>query len=133
MLWVLCVMPLCGAQGGTAEEIPAAIDGIFARYVQLGKDVGEVLGKVHDKQSAAETVAALRALLPRVGDARREIGGIDKLQPDVAKAVSAKYERAMREAWGKAFDGIYRLQREKCYEEVTFFRAFSILCSLLDS
>lgn len=130
---VLCVVAIGGVRGEAAGAVPAEVDAIFARYVQLGKDVGEVLGKVRDKQSAAESVAALQAILPRVGDSRREIGGIDKLRPDVAKAVSAKYERVMREAWGKAFDGIYRLQRARCYEEVAFFRAFSILCSLLDS
>lgn len=132
---MLCAMPVGEAReaAATEEVLPTAIDGIFARYVQLGKDIGEVLGKVHDKQSAAATVTALQAILPRVGDVRRELGGIDKLQPDVAKAVSAKYERAMREAWGKAFDGIYRLQKVRCYEEVAFFRAFSILCSLLDT
>lgn len=129
---LLCAVPVVGIRGETvgANE---KIDAVFSRYIQLGKDLTEVLDKVKDKKSAAENTAALREILPRVGELRREIGSIDKLRPEDAKEVSAKYERGMRETWGKVFAGIYRLQRERCYEEISFFRAFSILCSLLDS
>lgn len=129
LLWVVPVVGIHGETVGATEKI----DAVFSRYIQLGKDLTEVLDKVKDKKSAAENTAALQEILPRVGEIRREIGSIDKLRPEDAKEVSAKYERSMRETWGNVFANIYRLQRERCYEEIPFFRAFSILCSLLDS
>ncbi len=116
-----------------AEEIPADMDAVFARYVKLGEDLGQVMVRVKDKESAEAENAALQALLPRVGESRREIGAITQLPPDLATEITRKYERSMREVWGRVYESIYRLQRVRCYESISFFRSFSLLCSLLGS
>ena len=116
-----------------AEDIPEETAGIFERYIDLGRDLSDVMESVKDRQSAEVAASKLNELLPRVGKSRREIGCISSLSPELAAQVIAVYEKPMRTVWGKVFDCIYRLQRVRCYECVPFFRSFSILCSLLDS
>ena len=124
------LVPQGYAQGqGTTEEISA----VFERYVRLGEDLSHILARVKDKQSAEAVAPELRAVLVRVGESRREINGISSLSPELVEEVTGKYERRMREAWGRVFDCMYRLQRVRCYGCVPFFSSFSLLCSLLDS
>ena len=129
-----CLLALLGLWAeAPAVELPMEVDGIFARYVKLGEELEDVMARVRDRSSADARSSALQALLARVGESRREIGALPRLSADVAEAVTSKYEKQMREVWGRVYESIYRLQRVRCYESVPFFRSFSILCSLLES
>ena len=91
-----------------------------------------MLASAKDAAGAEKAAPALQALLPRVMDSGRELKSISALSQEDSQHIRAKFERPMRGAWGKVYDEIYRLQKSRCYECVSFFRSFSILCSLLE-
>lgn len=109
-----------------------AMEEAFVHYVKLGEELAPILASAQDAAGAEKAAPALEALLPRVMDSGRELKSIPTLSEEDARRIRAKFERSMRETWGKVYDEIYRLQRVRCYECVPFFRSFSILCSLLE-
>ncbi len=115
-----------------ALGVDRPVDQIFVRYVKLGEELAPVLASAKDAAGAEKAAPALQALLPRVMDSGRELKSISALSQEDSQHIRAKFERPMREAWGKVYDEIYRLQKSRCYECVSFFRSFSILCSLLE-
>lgn len=133
VLMCFLVMAAVSTPQAYAQSAPEGISAVFERYICLGEDLGNVLAKVKDKQSAETAAPELQAMLVRVGESRREINDISSLTPELESEVTSRYERRMRETWGRVFDCIYWLQRVRCYECVSFFRSFSLLCSLLDS
>ena len=125
-LLALCAAPLCRG------EIPAALESALQRYIALPDALLPVLEAAQNKESAEKAAEDLSALLPRVYDARREIQALPKLAPTVAEEVRRKYETQMRTRWGKVYEHIFRLQRSRCYESVSFFKHFNTLCVMLE-
>lgn len=116
----------------TAFGVDHATEEVLSRYIKLGEELVPVLSAARDATGAEKAAPALQALLPRVMDSGRELKAVASLSEEDSRQLRAKFERPMRETWGKVYDEIYRLQRVRCYECVSFFRSFSILCSLLE-
>lgn len=127
-----CLVVVLFAWSAAAFGADEDVEQIFSHYVKLGEELAPVLASAKDADGARDAAPALQALLPRVMDSGRELRSISALNGADLKQIRAKFERPMRETWGRVYDEIYRLQRVRCYECVPFFRSFSILCSLLE-
>lgn len=119
-------LPVCAA------DLPAALDGAMQRYIALPDALLPVLEAARDKASADRAAEDLQALLPRVYEARQELRDITALSPSEQELVRRRYEMQMRTRWGKVFSHIFRLQRTRCYESVSFFKHFNTLCVMLE-
>ena len=112
--------------------IPTDIDKAFAAYTQLPEQLLPVLQNVKDKESADKSADALNAVLPQLFDLRTELTKITTLSPEVSAEVVRKYSNAMRQNWGKVYEEIFRLQKQRCYNSLSFFKQFQVLCMMLD-
>lgn len=130
---LVCGLAALGLLSGVAgaAEVPAELDAMFQRYVSLPDAILPVLTAARDKASADKMAPELEALMGRVSDSRRELLTVPALTDEVAEAVRRKYEAEMRSRWGKVYDEIYRLQRVRCYESISFFKQFITFCVLL--
>lgn len=65
-------------------------------------------------------------------DARNELQDIKQLSEADAAEVKERFEKPMREEWGKLYREIFRLQQAKCYESEEFFKLFNYMCLMLE-
>ena len=128
VVWVACG----GLAPAEAASIPPEVDGAMQRYVELADALLPALTVIKDQKTAEENAAGLQDMLSRVYDVRRDLKNIESLDPEVTKAVRAKYETKMRTGWGKVYEHIIRLQRAKCYGSVACLKQFQTLCLFLE-
>ena len=112
--------------------IPTNIDNAFASYTKLPEQLLPVLQNVKDKESADKSADALNAVLPQLYDLRTELTKITTLSPEVSAEIVRKYSHAVRQNWGKVYEEIFRLQKQRCYNSLSFFKQFQVLCMMLD-
>lgn len=115
-----------------AVDVPQSVDTAFRHYTDLPNMLLPVLEGVKDKESAEKAAPELQKLLAFVFDARRDLGKIDRLSPEVSAEVRRRYEQDMRSRWGKVFDHVYRLQKVKCYKSESFAKQFNTFCMMLE-
>ncbi len=115
-----------------AQAIPPMVDEAFAAYAALPSKLLPVLAKAQDRESAEAAAPELFALLPTVYDTRSALHRISNMGPQETQLVQQKYEKQMRQEWGKLFEHIYRLQRAQCYGSVPFFKQFQTMCLMLE-
>lgn len=114
-----------------ANGIPQEVDAAFAEYTALPDRLVPILDQARSKESATAQADALFKELPRIFDAKDRLEKIPALTPAVKKQVVAKYEKEMRNKWGKVYEHIFRLQDAKCYGSLPFFKQFQTMCNLL--
>ncbi len=129
--WALALAPLVAVQA-LAGEISPEVDAAFARYAALPSKLLPVLAQAKSQESADAAAPALYELLAEVYDARSALRRIPSLSAEETQQVQQKYERQLRQDWGKLFEEIYRLQRTRCYESLPFFKQFQTLCLMLE-
>ncbi|MDO5469852.1 MAG: hypothetical protein Q4F38_01005 [Akkermansia sp.] len=112
--------------------IPADIDNAFARYTQMPHELLPILRKAQDKESANAAATELNAVLPKLYELRSELTKISSLKPEVSAELVRKYSMTMRRNWGKVYEEIFRLQKQRCYDSLAFFKQFQVLCMMLD-
>ncbi len=115
-----------------AQAIPAKVDAAFAAYAALPSQLVPILSGVTDKASADTAAPRLQAALPSVYDARTALHHIPTLSQQETQLVQLKYEKQLRQEWGKLFEQIYRLQRQQSYGSIAFFKQFQTLCLMLE-
>lgn len=111
--------------------IPPETEHAFALYNELPALLVPVLESVTDKESADAAASRLNAVLPKVYDARSALQNIS-LTPETQMEIRQKYEQKMREDWGRVYSHIFRLQKNRCYLSLDFFKQFHALCLMLD-
>ncbi len=112
--------------------IPADVDKAFSNYVALPDTLIPILAEVKDKASADAAADKLYNELTKVYDTRSELQKIANLPPEVAEQLKQKYEKEMRTRWGEVYHHIFRLQKVRCYDSMSFFKQFRTLCMMLD-
>lgn len=112
--------------------IPEYIDQTFAQFTAIPEELYPILAGVTDRESADQATEALNALLPKVYDIRTELRNITELPVDVKTELLRKYEIPMRRNWGKVYEEIFRLQKVRCYDSLSFFKQFHALCMMLN-
>lgn len=114
------------------EVLPSHITDLFDSYVKLPDTLVPVLRSTNDKASATAAAPKLRAELEKLYAIRESLKKVSSLTPQQNELVRNRYEQAMRERWGKVYDEMFRLQREKCYGSAEFTRLYRIMCMMLD-
>ena len=84
-----------------------------------------------DKATAESAAVQLYDLLPEVYDLRTELQKIERLTPEEEAELQRKYGKKMQTEWGKAYEQIFRLEKENCYHSTAFFKQFRALCMML--
>ncbi len=128
--WMPVLLPAVLAVQATALE--PAVQQAFERYLAIPPAVLPVLQGVKDKATADAAVPKLKEALATVYDARDALKDIKQLSEADAAEVKERYEKPMREEWGKLYQEIYRLQQVKCYNSEEFFKLFSYMCLMLE-
>lgn len=128
--WMPVLLPAVLAVQATALE--PAVQQAFERYMAIPPAVLPVLQGVKDKATADAAAPKLKEALATVYDARDALKGIKQLSEADAAEVKERYEKPMREEWGKLYQEIYRLQQVKCYNSEEFFKLFSYMCLMLE-
>lgn len=128
--WMPVLLPAVLAVQATALE--PAVQQAFERYLAIPPAVLPVLQGVKDKATADAAAPKLKEALATVYDARDALKGIKQLSESDAAEVKERYEKPMREEWGKLYQEIYRLQQVKCYNSEEFFKLFSYMCLMLE-
>mgnify|MGYP003321761260 CR=1 FL=1 len=112
--------------------LPPAVEQAFERYMAIPAALLPVLEKVKDKATADAAAPQLQEALAAVYDARDALKEIKELSEADAAEVKARYEKRMREEWGRLYREIFRLQQAKCYNSEEFFKLFSYMCLMLE-
>ncbi|MBQ3143004.1 MAG: hypothetical protein IJB89_00635 [Akkermansia sp.] len=123
---------LSAAPLSAQDSLPSHITNLFDSYVKLPDSLVPVLRSVNDKDGATAAAPKLRAELEKLYAIRESLRKVSSLTPQQNELVRNRYERAMREQWGKVYTEMFRLQREKCYGSAEFTRLYRIMCMMLD-
>ena len=128
--WMPALLPAVLAVQAAALE--PAVQQAFERYMAVPAAVLPVLQGVKDKATADAAAPKLKEAMATVYDAREALKDIKQLSDADAAEVKARYEKPMREEWGKLYREIFRLQQVKCYNSEEFFKLFSYMCLMLE-
>ena len=126
-----CIAIVVYGLSTAAAAIPQEIEQAVTRYIKLAQDLSPLLEKIQDTESADAAAQPLYEMLPRVYDARTELGAIKFLSPEVQQEVIQKYGKTMQEEWGKVYKHIFRLEKTTGYYSLSFFKQFRALCMML--
>lgn len=129
--WMLPAL-LPGVVLACAQALEPAVAQAFERYMAIPAAMLPVLQKVKDKGTADAAAPELQKAMATVYDARNALQGIKALSEADAAEVKERYEKPMREEWGKLYREIFRLQQAKCYESEEFFKLFNYMCLMLE-
>ncbi len=108
------------------------LDELLQQHVKLGRDSAALLAQVTSRQSATQATPALRALIERFAVIGRTMNAHAALSDAEAQPLRQKYERPLRESWGKVYHEIYRIQKAQSYGSAEFVQTFQLFCKLLD-
>ena len=128
--WTPVMLPAVLAVQAAALE--PAVQQAFERYMAVPAAVLPVLQGVKDKATADAAAPRLKEAMATVYDAREAFKDIKQLSEADTAEVKARYEKPMREEWGKLYREIFRLQQVKCYDSEEFFKLFSYMCLMLE-
>ncbi len=126
------VLSLCAVQILHASTLPPEWDTALERYCELPAKLVPVLEQFTDTKTADEAAPKLNALLREVYDVCTALQTIKSLSEAQAADVKARYEKRMREEWGKVFSQIFRLQQAQCFQSSLFNQQFQLLGMMLD-
>lgn len=131
---IRCMLPalLAAVLLARTYALEPAVEQAFERYMAIPSAVLPVLQKVKDKASADTAAAELKQAMATIYDARNALQDIKQLSESDAAEVKARYEKPMREEWGRLYREIFRLQQVKCYESQEFLNLFSYMCLMLE-
>lgn len=111
--------------------IPQEIENVFESYIKLAQDLQPILAAAQDNESAEANALALYNILPRVYEARTELMKIENLPQQVQAELVQKYGKTMQTEWGKVYEHIFRLEKNNCYQSLSYFKQFRALCMML--
>lgn len=111
--------------------LPGRLEQAFESYISYPSTLVPVLESVQDQASADAAAPRLRREIERLYDLRSGLQGITSLTPDQQVVIKTRYERSMREQWGKVYEQIFRLQKARCYQSRDFSQLFRLLCMML--
>ncbi len=115
-----------------AYALEPAVAQAFERYMAVPTAMLPVLQKVKDKATADAAVPELQKAMAAIYDARNALQDIKQLSEADTAEVKERFEKPMREEWGKLYREIFRLQQAKCYESEEFFKLFNYMCLMLE-
>lgn len=115
-----------------APALEPAVEKAFEQYIAVPAALLPVLRQAQDTASADAAAPALQKAMAAVYDARDAMAGIKELSPADTAEAKSRYEKRMREEWGKLYKEIFRLQQSKCYSSVEFFKYFQYMCLMLE-
>lgn len=122
-------LPLCCAE----EELPPELDAAFARYTALPDTLLPLLQQVKNRDSAEQAAEPLRLQAVEVMKLSKELSAVKSLSPQQQQLILSKYERPMRDKWGKVYGEIFRIQSAHCFRSTAFAKSFQLLSMLLAS
>lgn len=125
---VAAALPAAWAQ---QEELPQSITAVFDAYCALPAALLPPLESATDKASADAAAPKLKAALEQLYDTRTKMQGLKELTPAQRTEVEKRYALTMRREWGKVYEQMFRLQREKCYGSAEFSRLYSVMGLML--
>ncbi len=114
------------------ESLPAHIRELFESYIALPNTLVPVLQSATDKQSADNTAPLLRDELKKLYGIRESLQKVPVLTPQQSEQVRKRYEREMREQWGKVYAEMFRLQQNRCYGSAEFAKVYKTMCLMLN-
>ncbi|MBQ8516589.1 MAG: hypothetical protein IJ498_03310 [Akkermansia sp.] len=114
------------------DSLPSHITELFDAYVDLPVTLVPVLRSVTDEKSATSAAPRLRVELTKLYHVREALKKVSSLTPQQSELVRKRYEKDMREQWGKVYTEIFRLRQQKCYGSSEFASLYRIMCMMLD-
>lgn len=104
----------------------------FDAYTAMPDVLEPILKSVTDTQSADAAAPRLQSALEQLYDTRSALQGIKELTPQQEQLILTRYERPMREKWGRVYAEVFRLQNKKCFNSPAFTRLFRIMNLMLN-
>lgn len=126
------ILSLCALPALHASTLPPEWEQAMVSYCELPAKLVPVLEQVTDTRTADEAAPKLHALLKDVYGVCTALQGIKSLSEAQAAEVRSRFEKQMREEWGKVFSQIYRLQQAQCFQSSRFNQQFQLLGMMLD-
>lgn len=114
------------------DALPGAITELFDAYVSLPDTLVPVLQSATDKHAADKAAPRLREELKKLFAIRESLQKVRSLTPKQNEQVRKRYEKDMREQWGKVYTEMFRLQRNRCYGSADFAREYKTMCLMLN-
>lgn len=118
-----------------AAPIPALPDNVeeaFKSYIGLPGLLVPIMQKAQDKTSADAAAEPLHKSLPAVYEAREKLHRMPRLTPEQTQQIRQKYALQMRKEWGRMYEEISRLQKERCYQSAALAEVFHLLCMMIE-
>lgn len=125
---LLAAMPVIAAEGALPKHVTDA----FEAYIALPNTLVPVLESAKDRKSADAAAPALKNELRKLYDTRTALQNVKTLDAGQKELVMKKYERPMRERWGRVYSQMFRLQNNKCFQSPEFAHLFQIMCLMLN-
>lgn len=129
---IISAVLLSAAPVFAQETLPAHITELFEAYVTLPNTLVPVLKSATDKESADKAAPRLREELKKLYGVRESLQKVSSLTPQQNEQVRKLYEKEMREQWGKVYEEMFRLQRNRCYGSAEFAGVYKIMCLMLN-
>ncbi len=129
---LLCVPSLLvlSSEARAAEQSP--YDHHIQSYIDFGNECSALLEKVTSKESAQSSVIELQKLSLRFTEIRKQLNALDVIPDENRDALFTKFEMPLRQAWGKVYSEIFRIQKAQSYGCNDFVKAFQVFCQLLN-
>lgn len=122
---------LCLPAAAQGQTLPPHITTVFDTYTALPDVLLPPLQAAKDKASADAAAPQLKAALEKLYDARAKMQGVNALTPEQKAEVEKRYGLKMRQQWGKVYEEMFRIQKEKCFGSAEFSRLYSIMGLML--
>lgn len=122
---------LCLPAAAQEQALPPQIASVFDTYTALPDVLLPPLRAAKDKASADAAAPQLKAALEKLYDARTQMQTLTSLSPAEKEAVEKHYGLKMRQQWGKVYEEMFRIQKEKCFGSAEFGKLYSIMGLML--
>lgn len=130
----ICLLTAASALSASAapgQALPQNITAVFDTYTALPDVLLPPLQAAKDKASADAAAPQLKAALEKLYDARAQMQAVSSLTPEQKKEVEQRYGLKMRQQWGKVYEEMFRIQKEKCFGSSEFGRLYSVMGLML--
>lgn len=130
----ICLLTAAAALSASAapgQALPQNITAVFDTYTALPDVLLPPLQAAKDKASADAAAPQLKAALEKLYDARAQMQAVSSLTPEQKKEVEQRYGLKMRQQWGKVYEEMFRIQKEKCFGSAEFGRLYSVMGLML--
>lgn len=122
---------LCLPAAAQESALPQHIADVFDTYTALPDTLLPPLRAAKDKASADAAAPQLKAALEKLYDARTRMQTLTSLSPEEKAAVEKLYGLKMRQQWGKVYEEMFRIQKEKCFGSAEFGKLYSVMGLML--